>query len=302
MPADLPSSFLIPPVIASSIALLFLRGDESVKKSMVWTRLIPTWPYLSLTTSSTVGARRPSSCSRLTSNSWRASAAAALLLGEPEVGLLPPLRDLDLALLGPEGRLGLLGQVLELVDPDDVAFLDVRELGGPHDRVQGLLPGDVLELDRHLALDVVARDDVEPAELGKDAEDVVDVRVLEVQRDEAGPLLGARRLGDDRRAELRQQHGAARHLVSPRRPSEGKGPGTAQEDQDSSSSHAAPPHPRPSRSGRDGPLAFPTVRPASAAGARRSARACQLPGCPPGSRIGRGPAPMRRPSRRTSPR
>jgi hypothetical protein len=92
------------------------------------------------------------------------------------------------------------------------------------------LPGNILQLDRHLALDVIAGDNVEPAELGKDAQDVVDVRVLEVQRDQAGPRLRTCRLCDDRRTKLRQQHGAARDLASLRCPCEGKGPGTAQED------------------------------------------------------------------------
>ena len=76
MPADLPSSFLTPPVIASSTPFSSWVETTSVKKSMVWTRLMPTCPYLSLTTSSASGASRPSSWLRLTSNSCRASADA----------------------------------------------------------------------------------------------------------------------------------------------------------------------------------------------------------------------------------
>ena len=76
MPAGLPSSFLTPPVIASSTPLSSCVVTMSVRKSIVETRLIPTWEYLSLKTSSVSGTSWSSSIFRLTSKSCRASAAA----------------------------------------------------------------------------------------------------------------------------------------------------------------------------------------------------------------------------------
>ena len=302
MPADLPSSFLIPPVIASSTPFSSCVVTESVKKSMVWTRLMPDVRVPELDDLLGQRGQQVLELLPLDLELLAGQRGRPLLLGEPEVGLLAPLRDLDLALLGPEGRLGLLREVLELVDPDDVAFLDVGELGRPHDRVQGLLPGDVLELDRHLALDVLARDDVEPAELGEDAEDVVDVRVLEVQRDEAGPLRPGRPPG---RRSARGAGPTARGCPPPRLPSPPpRGSSVQAQPRRTRTPRLATPLP-PILDRRDRAAiatGFPTVRPVSAAGARRSAPACRPPGLPPGPRTGRDPAPTPRPSRRTSPR
>jgi hypothetical protein len=84
--------------------------------------------------------------------------------------------------------------------------------------VQRLIPGDVAHLDGDLALHVVGVHDVHLAHVGQQAEDVVDVRRLEVEVDapagvalarlQPRPRGGAgRRLRDGHRRQQRRQGG-----------------------------------------------------------------------------------------------
>ena len=79
---------------------------------------------------------------------------------------------------------GLLDpELLGRRDPHDVVFEHVTEVVLLQDQVEGLVPGNVLELDGDGALDVRIDDDVQPGELRDRAKDVLDVGVLQVERD-----------------------------------------------------------------------------------------------------------------------
>src|SRR5438552_3573596 len=95
-------------------------------------------------------------------------------------------------------RLALLGQLLGGDDAHHAAALDLLETPRAQNRIERELPGHVAERDRHLALHVVADDDVPAALGGKDAEQVDDVGVLEVERDEMRAARGRRRRNDRR--------------------------------------------------------------------------------------------------------
>src|SRR5437667_170696 len=117
------------------------------------------------------------------------------LLGLPGVGdLLPHVGfRLRLGLLEPGRGLALARELLARDDADQVVPLDLLEAAGLEDRLECRLPGDVAERDRHLALHVVADDDVLAALGREDAEEVDDIRVLEVEGDELlarGPRRG----------------------------------------------------------------------------------------------------------------
>ena len=87
-------------------------------------------------------------------------------------------------------------------DADQVALAHLAEQLGAQDDVERLIPGHVLHLDRDLALDVVGGDDVHLADVGQQAQDVVDVGAAEVEVD-APPdvaLLGPRRAGRQHQA------------------------------------------------------------------------------------------------------
>src|SRR5207244_9473365 len=100
---------------------------------------------------------------------------------------------LRLVLLEPGRGLALARELLARYDADQVVPLDLLEAAGLEDRLECRLPGDVAERDRHLALHVVADDDVLAALGREDAEEVDDIRVLEVEGDELlarGPRRG----------------------------------------------------------------------------------------------------------------
>src|SRR5437660_820294 len=123
-----------------------------------------------------------------------------LLLLELGLGDLRP--DVALGLharfFDSRGRLAFLDQLLVGDDAEHAVLLDLAQTAGLEDGVERQIPGDVLQGDRHLPLDVVADDDVLVALGGQDAEEVHDVRVLEVERDEA-LAVGRRRRGGRRR-------------------------------------------------------------------------------------------------------
>jgi len=108
--------------------------------------------------------------------------------GEGLVGLDDLGLDGDLLQLAPGDVLleALLLGLLDLVrghDDDDVALRLGPQLLDVEDRLQGLVPGDLVELHRHGSLYVLAGHDVEAAHLGDEAEDAPDVGILEIGRD-----------------------------------------------------------------------------------------------------------------------
>ena len=80
-------------------------------------------------------------------------------------------------------------------DPHDVVLEDVAEAVLLEDQVERLVPGNVFELDRHRAADVGVDHDVQPGQLRDRPEDVLDVGVLQVERDRLTRELRLR-LGD----------------------------------------------------------------------------------------------------------
>src|SRR5262249_29867744 len=114
-------------------------------------------------------------------------------------------------------RLGftLLCQLLGGDDPDDAAAIKPLQTARLENGVEGLLPGDIVERDGDLSLDIVASHDVAAALRSEDAQQVGDVCILEVQRDElaAAPRgLTARhwrRAGSRRRRRRRGRQAAA---------------------------------------------------------------------------------------------
>ena len=82
-------------------------------------------------------------------------------------------------------QLALLLEVGERRDADQVALPHHAEaLGLQHD-VERLIPGHVAHADRDVARHVVGGDDVHAADVGEQAQDVVDVGVLEIEVDAA---------------------------------------------------------------------------------------------------------------------
>ena len=101
-------------------------------------------------------------------------------------------RELELLLLLRELELALLLELRERRDADEVARAHHPEaLGLEHD-VEHLVPGDVDHADGDRAADVVGGDDVHVPGVGEEAEDVVDVGVLEVDVDAAAVVAGLR--------------------------------------------------------------------------------------------------------------
>ena len=68
-------------------------------------------------------------------------------------------------------------------DPHDVVLENVAEAVLLQDQVERLVPGNVLELHGDRPADFRVDDDVQARQLGDRAEDVLDVRVLQVERD-----------------------------------------------------------------------------------------------------------------------
>src|SRR5215510_8269245 len=81
-------------------------------------------------------------------------------------------------------RLALLRQLLRGDDANDAVAIETLETSRLENGVEGLFPGDVVERDGDLALDVVAGHDVAPALCGEDSQQVGNVRVFEVEGDE----------------------------------------------------------------------------------------------------------------------
>ena len=95
---------------------------------------------------------------------------------------------------GPEGRdpldpllLGLTLQiqlhVLKGHDPDNVALPDVGQPLGAQETVESLVPGDVMEIDRYLPLDLVLYDNVPVDNPGQGAQDRLDISLAHFQAD-----------------------------------------------------------------------------------------------------------------------
>ncbi len=80
------------------------------------------------------------------------------------LGLRPDLRLLHARL-----RFALLGQLLDGDDPDDAPAVEPLEPARLEDRVERLLPGDIVQRHGHLALDILAGHDIAPALRGQDA-------------------------------------------------------------------------------------------------------------------------------------
>src|SRR5262249_38234665 len=91
-----------------------------------------------------------------------------------------------------------LDQLLVGDDAQNAVLFHLAETARLENRVQGEIPGNVLQGDRHLALDVVADDHVLVALGGQDTEQVDDVRILEVERDQS-LTVGRWRRGRGRR-------------------------------------------------------------------------------------------------------
>ena len=115
-------------------------------------------------------------------------------LGFLELGLgfLRPSVDLRLPLgvVGAGQRFALLGELVGRDDADHTALVYLLQALDLEDRVERLLPGHVAQGDRELALDVVARNDIPAALRTENAEEVDDVGVLELERDQLGPVRG----------------------------------------------------------------------------------------------------------------
>ena len=88
-------------------------------------------------------------------------------------------------------ELGLLARrdLLGGRDDDDVAVAPHVEALRRHDDVEGLIPRHVLQSQRHAALDRVADDDVEAAEVGDELQNGARLEVLEVQREALAGVL-----------------------------------------------------------------------------------------------------------------
>ena len=95
-----------------------------------------------------------------------------------------------LALLEPPLVLLFPGQDGDGRDAEDVAFDRLAHLVLLEDDVEGLVPGDVLEIDGDRAPDLGVEDDVEGGDVGEVEDDVPEVGVLELHADDvAGVLL-----------------------------------------------------------------------------------------------------------------
>src|SRR5262249_34872692 len=112
----------------------------------------------------------------------------------PDVAL-----GLHARLFDARGGLALLDQLLVRDDAEHAVLFHLAQAAGLENRVEGEIPGDVLQGDRHLPPDVVADDDVLVARGGQDTEEVHDVRVLEIEGDQALAVRGRRRGGRRRR-------------------------------------------------------------------------------------------------------
>ena len=109
---------------------------------------------------------------------------------------------------GAAGGLGLvlLVERLALSDADEVALLAVPQALGGEDHLERLVPGDALHADGDLRVDLVGDDDVDLADVGQEAEQIVDRRLLEVELDGGAAVdlaaavvhLGDGLLGDGR--------------------------------------------------------------------------------------------------------
>jgi hypothetical protein len=77
----------------------------------------------------------------------------------------------------------LLLQRVQRRDAEDVLLQRGAEALGLDDEIEGLVPRDFLQRERHLAADAGVDDDVQAREVVKEPEDVLQVAVLEVQAD-----------------------------------------------------------------------------------------------------------------------
>ncbi len=102
---------------------------------------------------------------------------------------------LFLVLFDPAAALLLVHDLVGGRDPDDVFRLaDLRQLRhvGLEDEVERLVPRHVGQLDRDRPLHLGPGDEVQPGDLGDQTQDVVDVRILEIQREPSTGEAGCR--------------------------------------------------------------------------------------------------------------
>ena len=99
-------------------------------------------------------------------------------------------------------ELSLFFQVGQRSHPDHVALAHHAEFLGLQDHVERLVPGDVAHANGYRAGDVVGGNDVHVSDIGQQAQDVVDVRILEIEIDAA--------TGEARRTLLREHGGRER--------------------------------------------------------------------------------------------
>ncbi len=91
--------------------------------------------------------------------------------------------ELARGVLGGAERLPLFFEAGHRGDTDDVPLAHHLESVRAQHEVERLVPRDVHQVERHLPLHVVGGDDVQVADVGQHPEHVLDVSVLEVERD-----------------------------------------------------------------------------------------------------------------------
>ena len=91
--------------------------------------------------------------------------------------------ELLLRLVGGPQRLALLLQARDGGDAHHVPLARRLQAVRVEHQVEGLVPGNLDEVEGHLPLHVVGRHDVEAAHVGQDSQHVLKVGVLEIERD-----------------------------------------------------------------------------------------------------------------------
>jgi hypothetical protein len=148
MPADLP--LLLDPARDGVLdALLFLRGDDVREEVDGLHALDPDVAVLELDDLFDRRGQQALQLQPLDLELLPGERGRPLLLGEPEVGFLAALRDLDVALLGPERRLGLL---VRFSNVDRMMLPSWTGRAAAHDRVRACCRGTFCSLTVTLPL------------------------------------------------------------------------------------------------------------------------------------------------------
>ena len=77
----------------------------------------------------------------------------------------------------------ILFHVIQREDPDDVALPDIGQPLRAQDAVEGLVPGDIAEIDGHFPLDLALDEDILVDDPGQGAQNGLDVRLSQIQVD-----------------------------------------------------------------------------------------------------------------------